>query len=478
MQNISKDNSYFWEHPSYYALSSDNKEENLDSAFNLNILPIINLKDPSIHYRCPKCGNFPFIEFKTNQEDISYSCACYKDKYLPIKDLFVPENKYLTFLDKENENQILGFKCTNHKSGKSKKFKYFCIICNNNLCKDCLQYHLNKNHDLINLEFQMYEMNKKIVKINNKLNEEKARSEESENITFEEEKSIDNKIDNNTNSFKFEKLDNGNYKQIPQERKKVFPDNCVELIKIIINDYIKYPNYYHFFNIQNIYNFLFNEKMKDDKDNKEIDSEEVSNQISTVIFSINGGTRNMKGYFQQKMRDICKNANINIREYNLIYHGKIIDPDFNLEDIINEDDKKLKILRISLIEKNKMRKKIKSKDIICPRCGESIFMNIRDYKINLFDCINKHKINNLLLNEFEKTQNIDLSKIICNICKKAKDEMIYYDTFYRCLTCKINLCSSCKLNHISNHMIIIIIKKITFVLNIMKIINIIALNVN
>jgi hypothetical protein len=40
-------------------------------------------------------------------------------------------------------------------------------------------------------------MNKKIVKINNKLNEEKARSEESENITFEEEKSIDNKIDNN-----------------------------------------------------------------------------------------------------------------------------------------------------------------------------------------------------------------------------------------------------------------------------------------
>jgi len=160
-------------------------------------------------------------------------------------------------------------------------------------------------------------MNKKIVKINNKLNEEIAKSEESENITFEEEKSIDNKIDNINNSFKFEKLDNGNYKQIPQERKKAFPDNCVELIKIIINDYIKYPNYYHFFNIQNIYNFLFNEKMKDDKDNKEIDSEELSNLESTVIFSINGETRNIRGYFRQKMRDIFKNANINIREYNL-----------------------------------------------------------------------------------------------------------------------------------------------------------------
>ena len=58
--------------------------------------------------------------------------------------------------------------------------------------------------------------------------------------------------------------------------------------------------------------------MKDDKDNKEIDSEELSNLESTVIFSINGETRNIRGYFRQKMRDIFKNANINIREYNLL----------------------------------------------------------------------------------------------------------------------------------------------------------------
>ena len=32
--------------------------------------------------------------------------------------------------------------------------------------------------------------------------------------------------------------------------------------------------------------------------------------------------------------------------------------------------------------------------------------------------MNKHKINNLLLNEFEQKQHIDLSKIILNICKK------------------------------------------------------------
>ena len=38
-----------------------------------------------------------------------------------------------------------------------------------------------------------------------------------------------------------------------------------------------------------------------------------------------------------------------------------------------------------------MKEKIKSKDIICPECKESIFMNVKDYKINLFDCINDIK---------------------------------------------------------------------------------------
>ena len=101
-----------------------------------------------------------------------------------------------------------------------------------------------------------------------------------------------------------------------------------------------------------------------------------------------------------------------------------------------------------------MRNKIKSKDITCPRCEESIFIGIKDYKINLFDCINKHKINNLLINEFEQRQYIDLSKIICNICKKTLKGMENYDKFFICLACRINLCSSCREKHDKNHNII------------------------
>jgi hypothetical protein len=194
MLNTSKDSSKFYEHPSY-AGQNDSINDSLESFFNLEILPIIKLKDTSIHYRCPICYKFPYIEFMTNKEDITYFCNCSKDtKYLNIKDLFVPQNKYLTFLNNSNEKQKEGFKCKYHKSdisGKNKKFKYFCASCNINICNDCLLYHLHKNHDAINLEFQKLEMNEKINLINEKLNEIKGKNEEIENIKFDEEISID-----------------------------------------------------------------------------------------------------------------------------------------------------------------------------------------------------------------------------------------------------------------------------------------------
>ncbi len=44
-------------------------------------------------------------------------------------------------------------------------------------------------------------------------------------------------------------------------------------------------------------------------------------------------------------------------------------------------------------------------------------LDIIDYKINIYECKNKHKIENILLNEFEETQNIDRTNIICDRCK-------------------------------------------------------------
>ena len=101
----------------------------------------------------------------------------------------------------------------------------------------------------------------------------------------------------------------------------------------------------------------------------------------------------------------------------------------------------------TIIEENKI-----SKEIICPKCNENILIELNEYKINLFNCKNNHKINNILLNEYENK--IDISKIKCDKCKIKNKSNTYKNEFYRCNICKINICPLCKSNHNNNHKII------------------------
>ena len=93
-----------------------------------------------------------------------------------------------------------------------------------------------------------------------------------------------------------------------------------------------------------------------------------------------------------------------------------------------------------------------SNEIICPKCKENILINIKNYKINLYDCKNGHKIENIPLNEYENMQKIDISKIICNICYKNNNNI--NEELFICNECNINLCSLCKYKHDKNHNII------------------------
>jgi len=93
-----------------------------------------------------------------------------------------------------------------------------------------------------------------------------------------------------------------------------------------------------------------------------------------------------------------------------------------------------------------------SKEIICPKCNENILIKIDEYKIYLFNCKNNHEKNNILLNEYEN--NIDISKIICNNCKIKNKSNTDNNEFYRCNTCKINICPLCKSSHNKEHIII------------------------
>ena len=183
--------------------------------------------------------------------------------------------------------------------------------------------------------------------------------------------------------------------------------------------------------------------------------------MAKVIFNYKGVEKEIQCNINEKIKDILKRyANIvevDISKVYFIYNGNIIDDNnFIINEIINEEDKRRNIMNILVYENIKTtiikENIIKSKEIICPKCNENILINLNEYKINLFNCKNNHNIDNILLNEFKN--NIDISKILCGNCKIKNKSNTYNNEFYRCNTCKINLCPLCKLNHNNNHTII------------------------
>ena len=56
-------------------------------------------------------------------------------------------------------------------------------------------------------------------------------------------------------------------------------------------------------------------------------------------------------------------------------------------------------------------------NFVCPECGEISVININNYKIKISGCKNGHANNDILFSEFDKNQNIDVSKILCDNCK-------------------------------------------------------------
>ena len=188
--------------------------------------------------------------------------------------------------------------------------------------------------------------------------------------------------------------------------------------------------------------------------------------MAEVIFIYNGINTIIQCNLNEKIKDISKRfkdkANLNNKNINYTYNGKLVlNEELTFEELANTEDKIRKkmsfIVFDNLIEvkdEEKEKEKIKSKDIICPYCKENIRMNINKYKINLLKCSNGHNIENILLDEFEETQNINLEEIICNICKNYNKSISFNNIFYKCLTCNNNICPLCKPTHDKNHIII------------------------
>ena len=146
-----------------------------------------------------------------------------------------------------------------------------------------------------------------------------------------------------------------------------------------------------------------------------------------------------------------------IKELIFLCRGNDLNPNQKLKDIIqpNADNNEIKIL---VYEKNNVRKEenklIKSKYIICPTCKKNCVIKMNNYKISLEECDENHNSTNILLekiDDYNNTQLINQSNIICSICKNNNKGDTFGNTFYKCFTCKKDICPLCREIHNKNN---------------------------
>ena len=132
--------------------------------------------------------------------------------------------------------------------------------------------------------------------------------------------------------------------------------------------------------------------------------------MSNIEFKYNNNIISIQGKEEEKMKTIIDrflNKGNGIKN-NLIflYNGNKIDEEMTLSQISNNIDKlnkKMSIIAIDFSDGRDIKNLKKSINIICPECNENIRIRICGQKIFHYECKNKHKKDDLLLAQFEKT---------------------------------------------------------------------------
>ena len=182
----------------------------------------------------------------------------------------------------------------------------------------------------------------------------------------------------------------------------------------------------------------------------------IFNEIPTIIQCKENEPMNVI------FKNFVSKRGIDITNVYFLYGGKSIDSKLTFNELAKEEDKRKNKMIVLVYsyenEKDENKNFQNSKDIICPKCGECCLIKLEDYLITLNECKNNHISNNLSLDDFEKSQKIDLAKIKCDNCNKNRST-VFQNKFYKCLSCKKNLCPLCKEKHCKEHDIIEYINK-------------------
>ena len=175
----------------------------------------------------------------------------------------------------------------------------------------------------------------------------------------------------------------------------------------------------------------------------------------TIEFEYNNKITNIKANISDIINDITKkfflNENIDSDSVELLHNGKMVDIKEKIETLMDVLDKKNKIIKIKV--QNKTNNKGKSYEIFCPKCFEPCRVKIDNYLIKLYDCKNRHQIENIELDDFINIEKITNPYLECKMCHKIKGKN-QNKNYKRCVNCRINLCSDCISIHENSHKII------------------------
>lgn len=132
----------------------------------------------------------------------------------------------------------------------------------------------------------------------------------------------------------------------------------------------------------------------------------------------------------ERIKDICQiyvsKENLDINKLIFLYNGSEVNKEKSIEEIINEEDRKresMNILVFHIYEDVKSNNIIKSNEVICPECKESAFIQLKDFKIDLFGCKNGHKMHNLSLQDYENLQMWIFLKLYANLVELEIKEL-------------------------------------------------------
>ena len=185
------------------------------------------------------------------------------------------------------------------------------------------------------------------------------------------------------------------------------------------------------------------------------------NQVK-VEFNYSGAITYIFCYEYDRMEDICRKfagkSKTNLDNLVFLYSGSTLNLNLTFAQTANAEDKQRKIISVLVTDSNNDPEPqhcfVKSILPICPKCfgNANLSMN-EDYTFNISGCKNCHEIKRLSIDDYEKTQKIDLSNIKCGKCDNCVSNT-YNNEMYLCNKCNLNLCPLCKLNHDNNHILI------------------------